>query len=306
MDYEVANRQITFTTAPVGQLIIYRETPTDRMVQFMEGSVLKAADMNISTLQQLHIIEEAQDWTTSNSIVFNEETLTWEGRNHRLSDLADPINAQDAVNKKYIEDTKTGYISEMNSVKDSCISSLNSIKDTFSTFVTAKTSEVNNLKTQAETAVTNANNHANRAQAWAESESSPDGEPDSKSSKTWAAEAKQSAAAAAQSAQDAADTAAGLGNPVMEVTESNGTVTVKKADNSTTTFNTIANATNATNATNAANADSATKATQDGNGNNIADTYLPKSDVANSANKVPRFNSSGHFVFPDGSEMWVG
>lgn len=112
--------------------------------------------------------------------------------------------------------------------------------------------------------------------------------------------ASNSASAAAASAQEAADTASGLGNPVMEVTESNGTVTIKKADNSTTTFNTIANATNAT------NADSATKATQDGNGKDIANTYLPKSDVANSANKVPRFNSSGHFVFPDGSEMWVG
>lgn len=29
------------------------------------------------------------------------------------------------------------------------------------------------------------------------------------------------------------------------------------------------------------------------------------SQVGNEANKIPRFNSSGHFVFPDGSEMWV-
>ena len=29
------------------------------------------------------------------------------------------------------------------------------------------------------------------------------------------------------------------------------------------------------------------------------------SQVGNAANKIPRFNSSGHFVFPDGSEMWV-
>lgn len=51
--------------------------------------------------------------------------------------------------------------------------------------------------------------------------------------------ASNSASAAAASAQEAADTAAGLGNPVMEVTESNGTVTVKKADNSTNTFQTF-------------------------------------------------------------------
>lgn len=80
---------------------------------------------------------------------------------------------------------------------------------------------------------------------------------------------------------------------VKSVSASGGTVTISKGDGTSSSFNTIANA------------NSATKATQDGNGKNIANTYLPKSDVANSANKVPRFNSSGHFVFPDGSEMWV-
>ena len=54
-----------------------------------------------------------------------------------------------------------------------------------------------------------------------------------------ASAAALSAQQAAQSAQNAADTAAGLGNPVMEVTENNGTVTVKKADNSTNTFQTF-------------------------------------------------------------------
>lgn len=28
--------------------------------------------------------------------------------------------------------------------------------------------------------------------------------------------------------------------------------------------------------------------------------------VGNEANKIPRYNSEGHLVFPDGSEMWVG
>ena len=64
-DYSVANRQITFTSAPIGTLIIYRETPKERLVNYMEGSVLKANDMNITTIQQLHIIEEATDWTTA-------------------------------------------------------------------------------------------------------------------------------------------------------------------------------------------------------------------------------------------------
>ena len=42
---------------------------------------------------------------------------------------------------------------------------------------------------------------------------------------------------------------------------------------------------------------------------NIQDLYntkLDKSEVANAANKVPRFNASGHLAFPNGAEMWVG
>lgn len=32
---------------------------------------------------------------------------------------------------------------------------------------------------------------------------------------------------------------------------------------------------------------------------------VPTSEVANSANKIPRYNSSGHLVLPNGSEFWI-
>ena len=32
---------------------------------------------------------------------------------------------------------------------------------------------------------------------------------------------------------------------------------------------------------------------------------VPTSEVANSANKIPRYNASGHLVLPDGSEFWI-
>ena len=34
-------------------------------------------------------------------------------------------------------------------------------------------------------------------------------------------------------------------------------------------------------------------------------SYIPTSDVANSANKIPRYNADGHLVLPDGSEFWI-
>ena len=180
-DYTVANRQITFTTAPVGMLYVYRETPTDRMVQFMEGSVLKATDMNISTLQQLHIIEESQDWTTSNAIVFNDETLAWEAKGYRITNVADPVNTQDVVTKHYMETVQDGFVQQNTALKDEA----------------TKQAKIATQKAQLATEKANtATQQANRAQAWAESEESPDGEPDSKSSKTWAEEAAASASKA--------------------------------------------------------------------------------------------------------------
>lgn len=32
---------------------------------------------------------------------------------------------------------------------------------------------------------------------------------------------------------------------------------------------------------------------------------VPTSDVANSANKIPKYNSSGHLVLPSGAEFWI-
>lgn len=33
--------------------------------------------------------------------------------------------------------------------------------------------------------------------------------------------------------------------------------------------------------------------------------YVSTSEVANSANKIPRYNAEGHLVLPDGSEFWI-
>lgn len=45
-------------------------------------------------------------------------------------------------------------------------------------------------------------------------------------------------------------------------------------------------------------------ATNDGSGNNITETYLPLSEVDNTANCVPRFTSEGHLILPSGIEIW--
>ena len=114
----------------------------------------------------------------------------------------------------------------------------------------------------AATSESNAGAHEDKAQAWAESETSPDGEPDSKSAKTWAGDSADSAEMAQKWAEsenspdgeDDADSPTGdtmsakewalyakeiaenMGNPVTDVDEENGTVTVTKSDGTQSTF----------------------------------------------------------------------
>lgn len=117
----------------------------------------------------------------------------------------------------------------------------------------------------AATSETNAGAHEDKAQAWAESETSPDGEPDSKSAKTWAGDSADSAELAQKWAESdespdgetdtdsptgdtmsskewalyAKQLAQQIGNPVVSVTESNGTVTVAKSDGAQNTFGVV-------------------------------------------------------------------
>lgn len=117
----------------------------------------------------------------------------------------------------------------------------------------------------AATSESNAGAHEDKAKAWAESETSPDGEPDSKSAKTWAGESADSAELAQKWAESdespdgetdtdsptgdtmsskewalyAKQLAQQIGNPVVSVTESNGTVTVAKSDGAQNTFGVV-------------------------------------------------------------------
>lgn len=75
------------------------------MVSWADASVLKASDMTINQVQQLHILEEQQDWTKTNSIVM-EGTIGWNARFHRIINVGDPVEPQDAVTKQYVEDVK--------------------------------------------------------------------------------------------------------------------------------------------------------------------------------------------------------
>lgn len=117
----------------------------------------------------------------------------------------------------------------------------------------------------AATSESNAGAHKNKAQAWAESETSPDGESDSKSAKTWAGDSADSAKLAQKWAESdespdgetdsesptgdtmsakewalyAKQIAENMGNPVTSITESNGQLEITASDASKTYINVL-------------------------------------------------------------------
>ena len=117
--FTISNRMVMFDSAPSKDSVvhIYRNTPTTRLVSWADASILKAKDMTISEVQQLHILEEASDWSKTNSIVLDEESGVWQGRKFRVSNIADPKDAQDAVTKNYIDNEESSMMQRMNAIK---------------------------------------------------------------------------------------------------------------------------------------------------------------------------------------------
>lgn len=115
----ISNRMVMFDSAPAKDAVvrIYRNTPTTRLVSWADASILKAIDMTIAEVQQLHILEEASDWSKTNSIVLDEESGVWQGRKCRVSNVADPTEAQDVVTKNYLENTEDSFVQRMNTIK---------------------------------------------------------------------------------------------------------------------------------------------------------------------------------------------
>lgn len=93
---------IRFNTAPASgtEIIIRRYTSaTDRIVSFKDASVLKAKDLDVSSLQAYHIAEEGRD--AINDAIIGDKEGNWDARGHRITNVGAPIKDNDAVNLKY-------------------------------------------------------------------------------------------------------------------------------------------------------------------------------------------------------------
>lgn len=155
---------IRFNTAPASgtEIIIRRYTSaTDRIVSFKDASVLKAKDLDVSTIQTIHIAEEGRDIINDALIVDKEGN--WDAKGKRIVNVGDPIDDNDAITLKfYKEDAKGAYQAKLDAEAARDAAKISETKAKASE-VNAKESEVN-AKASAGTAVSAAK-HADTVMA---------------------------------------------------------------------------------------------------------------------------------------------
>ena len=183
VDYTVEDFKVILKVAPVSGVTIgiYRETPTDSEVEWVDGSTLRAYDMNKFEIQLLHISEENMDKIITDSMVYDDSDNAWEGNNRRIKDIAQPTSDNDAVTLAYLnsvgaakQQTVVEAVSLVTAAKESANTSETSAKTSETNAklseTNAKTSETKAKlsETNAKTSETNAKASASAAGAYSD------------------------------------------------------------------------------------------------------------------------------------------
>jgi ribosomal protein L29 len=102
--YNSAGTQITFSSPPanLSAIEIRRTTSqTSRLVDYAAGSVLTENDLDTDSNQAFFMSQEAID-DAGDVIKLNAANFQWDVQNKRLTNVADPVDNTDGVNKQFI------------------------------------------------------------------------------------------------------------------------------------------------------------------------------------------------------------
>lgn len=233
---------------------------TERLVDFADGSILRAYDLNISQVQSLHIAEEARDLTADTIGVNNDGDL--DARARKIVNLADGVNDGDAVNLRQQKQWAGSALNQANSAAASAAAALasqnaaaGSNSNAYANSLEAKrqadisttyAGESYNHRIASENARTTSVEASNSSKAWASHPEdalvsgalyssyhySRKSAASASSSATSASNSANSASAAAGSAATAANEAAKLGNAngLMDLVQSTTGQTFKLKD----------------------------------------------------------------------------
>ena len=142
---------ITFTSAPAASSIIKftrSSNRTGRLVDYQDGSTLTEATLDQDGNQSFFMAQEAIDITES-TLNISQSTDQWDATNKRITNVANPVNNQDAATKHYLENTwlspsdKTTITNVNNN-----ISAINTVNSNISA-ITTTNSNATNINTVA-------------------------------------------------------------------------------------------------------------------------------------------------------------
>jgi len=111
-DYVVNDHTLTLTKNPKqgDLLVIYRETPTDKTVEWYDSSILRAKDMNLFNTQMLHVNEENVDRLADSGIQEDKIDGRWDAREKSIKNLKAPTEDSEAVNLGFLKSTQESYL----------------------------------------------------------------------------------------------------------------------------------------------------------------------------------------------------
>ena len=105
-DYTIEGQTLTLTPVQPfvsgATLCIYRQTPTGSLVDFSDGSLLLASEMDRLSTQLLHVEEENSDLIASTGM-FADDDNSWQGQGRRIKNLSDPVDVHDAVTLSHLD-----------------------------------------------------------------------------------------------------------------------------------------------------------------------------------------------------------
>jgi len=154
--FNAAGTEIIFNTAPaVGTAIqITRATSQDsKLVDYAEGSVLTEGDLDTDSQQAFFMSQESID-KANDVIGVDASNFQWTAGNLRITNVANPVNAQDVATKNYLE---TVWLSPSDKTNLTTVAGIN----TEISNVSGKTTEITTVSTDianVNTVATNINN----------------------------------------------------------------------------------------------------------------------------------------------------
>jgi len=155
-DYSFSNAStIAFVTAPASAAIIKftRSTSrTSRLVDYQDGSTITEAILDQDGNQSFYLAQEAID-ITEGTLNLSASTDQWDAISKKITNVADPTLAQDAVSKNYLESTWLSTSDKANITTLAGISALGTLASN-SANVTTVAGAITNVNTVA-TADTN-------------------------------------------------------------------------------------------------------------------------------------------------------